>query len=486
MATSENMGDPLTIAVAGASGFIGRHLVSRLAEEHDVLALGRSEVDGEPWRGTSAIGRRCDLFSLKDIERALSGTDVAFYLVHSMMPTARLTQSAFEDMDATLADNFGRAAARAGVKQIIYLGGLIPQNEVLSKHLESRREVEELLGYYGVPVTVLRAGLVVGAGGSSLDMLVKLVGRLPVLICPSWTLSDTQPVALHDVVELLARSVGREEVLGRVFDVGGLDVLTYRAMIARTAVLMGVKRTIFEVPILTPRLSALWVSLVTGAPRALVGPLVESLKHPMVARDDELARVLDVPMTSFDDALSGALAAERAAVEPPVVSSRRARPAQPSAALMPIAPRPDVRSIQRIALPAPLDAITVTMRYMEWLPRFCRPWLRVEVDEHLVCRFSLTGTKLLLLELSYSHDRSTADRALLYITGGLLAVVNDGDRDRLEFRVLPGGREVLAAIHDFTPALPWFVYKLTQAPAHLVVMTAFARHLRRAGTPAMP
>ncbi len=462
----------LTIAVAGASGFVGKHLVERLGEAHDIVALGRSVTSGTAWSGTSAIARRCDLFSLRDAEEALEGVDVAYYLVHSMMPTARLTQAGFADMDAVLADNFGRAAARAGVRQIIYLGGLIPEGVKLSEHLRSREEVEDLLGAYGVPVTVLRAGLVVGRGGSSLKILTQLVARLPVMVCPSWTDSKTQPVALDDVVELLARSAGNDAVIGRTFDVGGPDVLSYREMIQRTAEVMGLKRTLLSIGVLTPGLSTLWVSLVTGSPRALVGPLVQSLRHPMVARDDELARLLGVETTGFEVAMREAL---RPSAENPRPVSNLPVPARPRA--------PDVRSIQRLPLVSTTDALAVTSEYLEWLPRFCRPWLRVDVDESGVCQFKVAGTRIVLLELTCALDRSAPDRALLYITSGALADVGEGDRGRLEFRLLPDGSAILAAIHDFKPALPWFVYKLTQAKAHLVVMRAFARHLRRKRVP---
>ncbi len=464
----------LRVAVAGASGFVGRHLIDRLCPKHDVIALGRAVRSGELWRGTAAIARRCDLFSLSDAERALEGVDVAYFLVHSMMPSARLTQTRFEDMDAIIADNFGRAAARAGVRQIVYLGGLIPEGYDLSKHLESREEVERLLGAHGVPVTVLRAGLVVGKGGSSLQIMTRLVRRLPAMICPSWTDSKTQPVALKDVVELLALCAGHDEAIGRVFDIGGPDVLSYREMIGRTAHVMGLKRRLFSVGVFTPGLSTLWVSLVTGSSRALVGPLVQSLKHPMVARDDELARIFGVQTTGFDEALREALADDDAQ---PVEQTTAAAGPRPTPA------PPDVRSIQRLQLSDQSDAISVASAYLEWLPRFCTPWLRVDVDDVGVCRFTVRGTRICLLELSYSIERSSKDRALLYIRSGALVRAREGDRGRLEFRMLPDGRTVLAAIHDFTPALPWFIYKFTQAQAHLVVMRAFARHLRRRPVP---
>lgn len=189
----------------------------------------------------------------------------------------------------------------------------------------------------------------------------------------------------------------------------------------------------------------------------------------MVARDNELAQIFSIEPQGFEDALREALEDATTAAAPPKVT-------------LPVPtkrhPAPDVRSIQRLPLAAPADAISIVSAYLEWLPKFCRPWLKVDVDPSGVCQFKVAGTKIVLLELSYSQERSSPDRALLHITAGVLAEIREGDRDRLEFRLLPDGTAVLAEIHDFTPALPWFVYKLTQANAHLIVMRAFAARLR--------
>ncbi|MBM4394046.1 MAG: NAD(P)H-binding protein, partial [Deltaproteobacteria bacterium] len=192
--------------MAGATGFVGRYLCALLQDRgFDVTALGRSvpddtTVDGVRWR-------RADLFSLRETERALEGIEVVYYLVHSMLPSSGLTQASFEDMDLILADNVARAAAKVGAKRIIYLGGLIPIDATLSRHLESRREVESALGTHAVPVTTVRAGLVIGPEGSSFSILERLVRRLPSMVLPRWTRERTQPIALDDVVELLVRVV---------------------------------------------------------------------------------------------------------------------------------------------------------------------------------------------------------------------------------------------------------------------------------------
>lgn len=452
----------LTVAVAGASGFIGRALCSRLTTDHTVFALSRSGAGAT----AGVTPRRCDLFSLLDCERALAGADVAVYLVHSMMPSARLTQASFADMDLILADNFARAARRMGVRQIVYLGGIVPERESLSAHLASRVEVEEALAAHGVPVTVLRASLVIGPEGSSFRILQRLVQRLPVMLLPRWTRSACQPIYVDDVVELLAGVCGAPFALGETFDIGGPEVLSYRDLLGRTARALGRTPRYLPVPFFTPELSRLWVTLVTGTPRQLVGPLVSSLRHPMVARDLRLQERLGLPGVPLDEALRCAVRAAEG--ERPTRSARA----------------PDVlvntvRSVQRLPLPEGHDAVWAAAEYMTWLPRAMRPLLRVTVSEAGLVRFGLLGVRPCLLELAWSRERSLPDRTLLYVVGGALARISERHRGRLEFRVVLGGRFLVAAVHDLVPSLPWPVYNATQALAHLWVMRAFGRHLAR-------
>lgn len=455
------------VVIAGASGYVGRALSARLVADYEVIGLSRgggeeADARGVRWRG-------CDLYSLLETERALEGADLAVYLVHSMLPSARLTQARFEDLDLILADNFARAAAKAGVRQIVYLGGLVPEGE-RSRHLESRREVEDALAAHGVPVTSVRAGLVVGPGGSSLEILTALVRRLPLMLTPRWTETLSQPIALDDLLPALEHALGREAYFGQALDVGGPDVLTYREMMTRTARSFGVRRFIFPVPFLTPRLSVAWVCMVTGASPQLVGPLVESLRHPMVARDQRLLAAVGGPKTSFDEAISRAMA------EPPTRSRRRA-----------VSPTRTARSVQRLPAPAGKDANWVAEEYARWLPRFFRPFLQVvRAGDRL--RFLLRGIPWPLLELTYTTDRSTPDRSVYRVTGGWLARLDDGPTKwgRLEFRLVKDGAAVLAAVHDFRPRLPWLVYSLTQAKIHLLVMHAFGRHLARVSRDSAP
>jgi len=453
-----------TIVIAGATGFVGHAVAERLAERFDVVGLtrGRTDADGA-WHRLVA----CDLFSLKDVERALQGATYVAYLVHSMLPSARLVQGNFADLDLICADNVGRAAARAGVRQIVYLGGLMPPpgDGEVSAHLESRREVERALAAHGVSVTTLRAGMVVGANGSSFEILTKLVKRLPAMVLPKWTENRCQPIDLETVARLIDHCVGKASTVGQTFDIGGPDVLPYREMLAIVGeVVRGKARPGLRVRWFSPGLSRLWVSLITGAPKALVAPLLASLRHEMLARDLRLQRDANLPGLSFRTAV------ERAIAEPDANPHAYRR-----------APRPrvtGVRSVQRVPLPQGETAEWAAHEYMQWLPRGAWPPLRVEVDDDdRDARFFLVGTHRPLLELRFAQDRSGKDRQLFYVTGGMLA--RKSERGRLEFRTTPKGDQLLTAIHDFQPRLPWLIYRWTQAVFHRWVMARFGRHLAR-------
>ena len=468
----------MKIAIAGAAGFVGRALAAQLSARHQVVALTRRAPSGPQ---TSAIEwRTCDLFSALETERALEGCDAAVYLVHSMLPSARLTQASFADLDLILADNFARGAARAGLKRIVYLGGIIPDDPELSAHLTSRREVEETFRAAATPLVGLRAGLVIGPGGSSFRIIDQLVRRLPLMALPAWTRTPTQPIALEDVTAILERCLDAPGIEGQSFDIAGPDITDYAGLLSGTARALGLRRRTFPVRWFSPGLSTLWVSLITGAPRELVAPLVQSLRHRMVAGDRRLQEQLGVPGLGLEAALHAALAPQP--------------PPAPAAALVPATPQParsltlaarsagpehDVRSVQRLPLPAGWSAAQVASEYQRWLPRFFRPLLRVEAGADGSCRFLVRGLRAPLLVLRLSDERSSPERQLFYVTGGLLAETGGPRRGRLEFREVLGGAAVLAGIHDFTPTLPWWIYQATQALVHLLVMRSFGRHLGR-------
>ena len=292
-----------TVLVTGATGFIGRRLVPALIEAgHDVRAMTRrpEAYDGQ---GTP-VG--ADVSDPESLRPALEGVDVAIYLVHS------LDDPDFERKDADAARNFSAAAAAAGVSQIVYMGGLGDDDGELSAHLRSRREVEGLLGTDGVPVTVLRAAIVVGHGGISWELTRQLVKNLPAMVVPRWVGTRTQPIAIDDVVRYLSGVVGQEEALGRVFEIGGPDQLTYREMLQGVALAMnGRKLPIVVVPLLTPGLSSRWLALVTDVDVTTGRNLIDSMSTEVVVRDTSIRQVVPGEPLTYEESVRRALA-ERA------------------------------------------------------------------------------------------------------------------------------------------------------------------------------
>lgn len=464
--------DKPTIALTGATGYIGNNLLKKLEKQANIIALSRN---GDQYEDSDTITwRSADLYSLIDAEKALEGADYAVYLVHSMMPSAKLTQAKFEDMDLILADNFAQAAKKNGVKQIIYLSGIIPEDEEeLSRHLKSRLEVEKVLGSYGVPVTTVRAGLIVGPQGSSFPIVKKLVKRLPMMLLPKWTRQKTHPIALKDVLHALKGSIGNKKLSGQSIDVGGPEVMTYREMMIDTAEIMGKKRKLVNVPFMTVNLSRLWVSVTTGTPKEMVYPLIESLIHPMVANPENMDQDLSYGKTSFKDAARSALEDEEKENRDQPKKKSSNTQSKPSSKIS------DVRSVQRVLLPEGKDANWAAFRYIEWLQELGGPLIRTTIDLNQNAKIYMLHQNP-LLELSYSHERSHAQRALFYITGGAFAKLGDSSgRGRIEFRQIPHSQECLIAIHEYQPSLPWFIYSLTQARFHLWVMFLFKRHLLR-------
>lgn len=286
----------MRIAVFGATGMVGRALLPLLAD-HEIVAMSRSpreSADGVEWvQGDAVTGA--------GVEAALDGTDVAYHLVHS------LGRRDYERQDRLAAANVSRYAAAAGVKQIVYLGGLGGDDRAASAHLRSRRETGERLAADGVPVTTLRAAIVIGKGSAAFETILGLVKRLPVMVTPSWVSTPTQPIALSDIAGYLAGVAGRPEALGAAFDAGGPEVMTYRQMIERIAALLHRRPLILEVPVLTPSLSALWLELVTPVRSAVARPLVDGLRNPTIAREERLRELVPLDLTPFDVAARRAL-----------------------------------------------------------------------------------------------------------------------------------------------------------------------------------
>ncbi|MEM1059044.1 MAG: NAD(P)H-binding protein [Verrucomicrobiota bacterium] len=465
------------IAIAGASGFVGEALLDRLSSRFRIIGLTRSPARAaEPDHRDGVEWRHCDLFSVNQITAAIEGCEFAVYLVHSMMPSSRLTQANFIDLDLLLADNYARSCEAVGVRQILYVGGLMPSGGGLSDHLASRLEVENTLASRGVPVTALRAGLIVGPGGSSTRILVNLVKRLAVMGLPKWCHSSTHPIALRDLVQAVEETLGHEEAIDQQYDVGGRDVLTYRQMLEITAEELGVQRRMFNLPFIPPWFSLYWVQYISGSPQALVAPLVKSLKHAMVARDNPLLRRLQPEALGFREALRASLNESHTDLAP---NPRRRIRRQDDQELR---RAKHVRSVQRMPLPPGRDARWVAREYMRWLPQFVWPLMHCETDD-VVVRFKLKALDIVLLEMKLAPDWSRSDRQVFFITGGWLAETRHNKRGRFEFREVLGGTMLIAAIHDYQPRLPWYFYIFTQAHVHMWVMNAFRRHLARMAPP---
>lgn len=289
----------MKIAVLGATGTIGRALVPLLARDHEVVAISRRphDVSGAVrWAQADATDDR-------GMEQALEGIEGAYYLVHS------LGSVDFEERDRIAAATVARAAARVGLRQLVYLGGLGDRSPDLSRHLRSRAETAKVLAAGSVPLTTLRAAMVVGPGSAAFETIVALVDRLPAMICPRWVSTPTQPIALADIVAYLAAAAGDDRMFGQSFDAGGPEVMTYRAMIEQIALIRGKHPLIVEVPILSPRLSSYWLNLVTPVRASVARPLIEGLRNATVAEDDRLRRLVPLRLTPFDQAARAALSA---------------------------------------------------------------------------------------------------------------------------------------------------------------------------------
>jgi uncharacterized protein YbjT (DUF2867 family) len=286
--------------VFGASGVIGSALLPLLADEHEVVAVSRRQRSSSSPSGPSWVP--ADVTDRSGVRTAVRGAGLVYYLVHS------LGSPDFAARDALGAQIVAEEAEHAGARQIVYLGGLGDDSPELSPHLRSRRETGERLVSGSVPVTIVRAAMVVGKGSAAFQTIVALVDRLPAMVTPRWVSTPTQPIALADIVRYLAGVAGRERALGETFDAGGPDVMTYREMIQRIARLRGRGPVIVEVPLLSPRLSSLWLHLVTPVKASVARPLVEGLRTPTVVRDDRLRRLVPFEPTSFEDAAREALA----------------------------------------------------------------------------------------------------------------------------------------------------------------------------------
>lgn len=300
------------ILVTGASGYVGARLVPRLLSLGYRVRAGSRAPDSlrvRPWSDDPGVERvRVDVLDPGSLAEACAGCSAAFYLVHSMVPG----QHDFAAADREGARNMARAAEDAGLRRIVYLGGLGDSGADVSLHLRSRAEVGAILSAGRVPVTVLRAAMILGAGSGSFEILRYLVERLPVMVTPRWVGTESQPIAIRNVLDYLAGCLEAPETAGGTFDIGGPEIATYRRLMDLYAEEAGLrKRRILPVPVLTPRLSSYWIDLVTPAPAALARPLALGLGNRLVCREQRIRALIPVPLVPCREAVRAAIAGSR-------------------------------------------------------------------------------------------------------------------------------------------------------------------------------
>ena len=290
---------PYNIMVTGATGFIGVRLISHLSKlGYSVKGMSRREIPDTP----NVKYVQADVFDVTQLENALTGVEVAYYLLHSMEGNKDQWKE-FASREKIQAQNFLAAATKAGVKRIIYLGGLVNDSLDLSPHMKSRKEVGEILASGSIPVTELRASLIIGAQGGSYAMLRYLVERLPVMVCPSWVKSLAQPIAVDDVIQYLAGCMIRPETAGNIYEIGGKDKVTYEELMRVYAKYLNKSLFVIQIPFLTTRLSSYWVDLITPVKASLARPLIDSLVHDTVVTNDSITKIIPLQLKSVRDAI---------------------------------------------------------------------------------------------------------------------------------------------------------------------------------------
>lgn len=470
------------VAVAGATGYIGGRLVPRLLDEgYAVRCLVRSprKLEGRDWALDARLEvQPVDLLDLGSLTRALAGCEAAFYLVHSMMSA----DAAYAAQDLALAQTFARAARDAGVTRIIYLGGLGEMGPGLSEHLASRREVETALASAGVPVTVLRAAMIIGSGSASFEILRYLVQRLPVMITPTWVSTRCQPIAVENVLTYLVGVLSVPGTTGEVFDIGGREVLCYRDIMRIMAEELGLpRRWIIPVPVLTPWLSSHWIQLITPLSNRIARPLAEGLRNEVVCRDDRLARLVPQDLLDVRQAIHAALSQVSAHLVDTHWSMAGPMPGDPDWSGGTV-----FRDVHDIHIAAPASAVFRAVCRVggargwntSWLWRV-RGWLDRRVGGPGLRRGRRHPDSLRYGDVldfwrvvGVEHDRSLSLRAEMKLPGEAL----------LDFRVSPDGGAgcTLTQTAFFEPrGLAGLLYWYAVAPFHGVVFRSLLAGIQR-------
>jgi uncharacterized protein YbjT (DUF2867 family) len=464
--------------VLGASGYVGSNLVPYLAARGFAVraaARRREALESHDWPGVEVVD--ADALVPESLDAALAGVDVAYYLVHSMAAGRD-----FPRIDRLAAQNFRDAAARAGVRRIVYLGGLQPAGDV-SIHLKSRGETGAILREGTVPVTELRAGVIIGPGSAAFEVIRDLVFHLPGMVTPRWVRSRSQPIALDDVLEYLARLPSLPEAAGAIYDAGGPEVLTYEDLMRQFGALVGRRPLIVPVPVLTPQLSSYWLNLVTAVPTNVARALIEGLEHDVLADDAAIRKLIPRRLKSYREAAAAALAAERDGETKPrwIEGSMLHRQHRPDFAYY-------AKQMRGVAVTnASMDAVWRTVAaiggengyyYLDGL------WaLRGQLDR-------LVGGTGLRRGRRDPHAVAVGDAIdfwrVVSVEPGrrltLLAEMKLPGSATLEFELQPepGGRTRIVVTGYFHPAgAPGLLYWHALAPAHVFIFNGLARAIAR-------
>ena len=292
----------MKILITGANGYIGKRIIPSLLEDgHEIVCCVRDKnrINLEPSVQKQVTVAEADFLNVDSLSNLPEDIDVAYYLIHSM--TSSIND--FMKMEEDSATNFVRYIEKTSAKQTIYLTGLVNESVKLSSHLQSRLNVEKILISSSVPATVLRAGIIVGSGSASFEIIRDLVEKLPAMITPRWLKTRTQPIAIRDVLQYLRGVAGRRDTYNQVFDIGGPDVMTYKEMLLQYAEVRDLKRVIWVVPVMTPRLSSYWLYFVTSTSYKLAVNLVDSMKVDVVCREESLKEKLEIDPTPYKEAI---------------------------------------------------------------------------------------------------------------------------------------------------------------------------------------